>query len=177
MKHILSLILALCLVLSLGLFPALAEGEGAEPVDPPVDTGEGDEADPAEPADPAQPENPDDPEPDEEEQTTQPLWVSLTITNKRGIPCLYRILDTEQNEVLCLLLLEKPACVAGLPVGDYTIQEIDILRGEELNKQDFSISADMQEPLELEFGSAGEIMLLRMPEENPWLRSFAFSGN
>ena len=41
MKHILSLILALCLVLSLGLFPALAEGEGAEPVDPPVDTGEG----------------------------------------------------------------------------------------------------------------------------------------
>ena len=171
MKHILSLILALCLVLSLGLFPALAEGEGVEPVDPPVDTGEGDEADPA------QPENPDDPEPEEEEQTTQPLWVSLTITNKRGIPCLYRILDTEQNEVLCLLLLEKPACVAGLPVGDYTIQEIDILRGEELNKQDFSISADMQEPLELEFGSAGEIMLLRMPEENPWLRSFAFSGN
>ncbi len=217
MKHMLALVLALCLILSLGLFPALADGEDTDPAEPPTTeqpenptepenpTGPADPDDPGEepeepvdpdlpgdePNDPVEPVDPDNPTEEKQEPEV------ITITNKHGIPCLYQILDSENQEVLSLLLQgDETASIVGLPDGSYTIRETDILRGNVLDAREFSLFRETADPeeepaedteseqeaskseqddaLSFVFGSPSDAQLLRSPDENPWLRGASF---
>ena len=187
MKRIFALALALCLLLSMGGFPAFAEDE-AEPGNPPTEGESSGGTDPSgeEPGDPDVPgedgqepgEDPEEPgeiapeeeQPEEEapeEEQPVALTFSLVITCRRQTPSIYRIYDTEENELLRLILANDAVLITGLPEGSYTVQEIDGLSGGYLDTREFSLSQEQEETTELVFGGEEES---RGVWEMPWLR-------